>query len=176
MLILSEAVDLNLSLTEESVNYLRGDATNEVVNGGTLRNRSSRFGDFLNSEPLHYSNNEFNLVFAGANDGMLHIFDALTGADILSYVPNFALEYIGELADPAYSQTHRYFVDGNTYVQDLGSGVILFGALGKGGKGYYSLNLSAAATSVNLESNAANIVNWEYPRSVSGVDSADIDG
>ena len=79
--------------------------TNEIVNGGTLRNRSSRFGDFLNSEPLNFSNSEFNWVFAGANDGMLHVFDALTGVDIFSYVPNFALEYIGELVDPVFPDT-----------------------------------------------------------------------
>ena len=75
-----------------------------------------------------------------------------------------------------YSQTHRYFVDGNTYVQNLGSGAILFGALGKGGKGYYALNLSVAATSVNIEGNAGNIVKWEYPRSISGGHPVDLDG
>lgn len=88
------------------VNYLRGDRTREIANGGTLRNRGSRMGDILNSQPelsiaanfgysklpptegggaagpgtygdyLAQKRGRNPLLYVGSNDGMLHAIDA----------------------------------------------------------------------------------------------------
>lgn len=49
------------------------------------------------------------VVYVGANDGMLHAFDAETGAEKWAYVPRRVLGKLEMLADPAYC--HQNFVD-----------------------------------------------------------------
>jgi type IV pilus assembly protein PilY1 len=44
---------------EKAVNYLRGDATYEQKNGGILRNRSSRLGDIINTDPIYVYAEDF---------------------------------------------------------------------------------------------------------------------
>jgi type IV pilus assembly protein PilY1 len=158
------------SLTAAQVNYLRGDDTNEVSNGGTYRNRSGKLGDIINSDPHYVKNENFGyntlpgeeglsysafvlgkndrtaVIYAGANDGMLHGFNAsfvwqdsdsavdsdgdgdLTndhdvyvqspnaGNEVFAYVPNAVWPNLPLLTDPAY--THKYFVDGSPTAWD----------------------------------------------------------
>jgi Tfp pilus assembly protein, tip-associated adhesin PilY1 len=35
------------------VNYIRGDASKEIRNGGTYRNRTTALGDIINSQPIY---------------------------------------------------------------------------------------------------------------------------
>ena len=158
---------------ENRLNYLRGDQSNEMSQGGTYRSRSSMLGDFVNSEPYHYKNDSLAIdwVFVGANDGMLHVFDAQSGEEIFAYVPHVGFEAevstvysrLWALAQPGYNSIHKYFVDGYITVKDLGDRVVLVGGLGRGGKGYYALDLTAAAQHHDtIEAHAADIVLWEY--------------
>ncbi|MEN1728419.1 MAG: PilC/PilY family type IV pilus protein, partial [Pseudomonadota bacterium] len=102
-----------------------------------------------------------NTVFIGANDGMLHAFDAVTLTEHFAYVPAAVHDNLWELADPNYS--HRYYVDGQTFVADAnlggGWGTYLVGGLGAGGRGIYALNVTApqsfsSATGVLWELNS----------------------
>ena len=56
------------------------------------------------------------MIYVGANDGMLHAFDAGTGVEHFAYVPSTLIPELNELSDPAYR--HRYFVDGQIAVGD----------------------------------------------------------
>ena len=158
------------------LDYLRGDATYERKNDTSsfrnFRNRSSKLGDFINSEPYHYSNSALNIdwVIVGANDGMLHIFDGNTGDEIFAYVPQEVFQNLYLLSKETYNDNHKFFVDGYIDVKDLGGRVVLVGGLGKGGKGYFALDLTAAHTNqAAIEANADKIVLWEYTPSSSTV-------
>ena len=80
------------------------------------------------------------MMYVGANDGMLHAFDATTGAEHFAYVPSTLIPELNELSDPGYR--HRYFVDGQTAVGDafINRGgtdqwaTVLVGTTGAGGK------------------------------------------
>ena len=62
------------------VNYLRGDRTNEKPNGTNLyRPRAHVLGDIIHSRPLFVDHATDPRVYVGANDGMLHSFDADSG-------------------------------------------------------------------------------------------------
>lgn len=124
------------------------------------------------------------MIAQGANDGFLHFFNAATGAESWAYLPNALIN----MSDPANSGTstlniltrrnsfaHKYFVDGTPTVGDVdfsntdgGTGnpdwrTIVVGGLGKGGRGYYALDVTnPAATS---EADAASKVLWEFPNS-----------
>lgn len=138
-----------------NVNYIKGDWGSERRLGGTLRNRDSLLGDIVNSSPMYAPDTK--TLYVGANDGMLHAFNALTGAELFAFVPaglNFA--DLATLSDPQY--THKYFVDGpvivSNYKQTPGKNYLV-GALGRGGKGIFGLDVTTPS------SFAAGNVLWE---------------
>ena len=73
-------------------------------------------------------------------------------------------ENLTDLTDPGYNDTHLFFVDGYVTVKDLGNSIMLVGGLGRGGRGYYGLDLNEANSGMNLgsvENSAGSIVKWE---------------
>ena len=97
------------------------------------------------------------VLYAGANDGMLHAFDADTGNELWAFVPSFVMPELYKLADVDYRDKHRYFVDGSPVVADIYTGstwkTILVGGLNAGGKGYYALDITDPDNPVAL---------WEF--------------
>lgn len=85
-------------------------------------------------------------VYVSANDGMLHAFNATTGVERWAYVPPIVMPNLWRLADADYTTNHRYFVDGPLTIADINDGgtwkTILIGALGKGGRGYFALDIT----------------------------------
>jgi type IV pilus assembly protein PilY1 len=143
-----------LGTAQEIVDFIRGDTSNNVSNGGTLRNRTHPLGDIVHSAPTYYK----QVVYIGANDGMLHAFDANNGEELFAYVPNLVYDHLAELANPAYS--HKYYVDNTANVATVGSQDVLVCGLGKGGKGYFALDVTNPDAM-----DATNDVLWEYPSS-----------
>ncbi len=88
-------------------------------------------------------------VYTGANDGMLHAFNADTGAELWAYVPTLVMPTLYELADFAYPNQHQYYADGGPTLGDVYDGAawhtVLVGGFNKGGKGYYALDVTNPA-------------------------------
>lgn len=164
---------VNLTATQQALllndanvlNYLRGDSSREVQNGGTFRNRIWHLGDIVNSMAVY--NND--VLYVGANDGMLHAFNATSGEELFSYVPSLVLGNMYKLTQTSY--THNFFVNASPTVRRVGTTTYLFGGLGKGGKGYYCLDISpakvatftdASATVAAKETQLNSMVKWEY--------------
>jgi Tfp pilus tip-associated adhesin PilY1 len=152
---------------ENLINYLRGDETHEAKNGGPFRNRLKPLADIVHSSPLHRD----GVLYVGGNDGMLHAINAENGRELFAYVPNLVYENLKEFGNPDYQ--HKFFVD---LTPSLKSGVmvsgvqktLLVGGLGKGGKGYYCLDISGVSNDpcvISSENILANRVMWEYPNS-----------
>lgn len=139
------------------VNYVRGDQSNEVKNGGTYRDRTSLLGDLVHSSPFHSP--ETNAVFIGANDGMLHAFDADTGVEAFAYVPNSVLTKLSQLTSTTYD--HKFFVDGDIAVTSKSQNFLptthLVATLGRGGKGLFGIQLDKATDTPVTASSA-----WEF--------------
>ncbi len=157
-----------IATTENLINYLRGDDTNEQENDGPFRDRESKMGDIVHSSPLYFN----GVLYAGGNDGMLHAVSAEDGHEIFAYVPGLVYENLKEFANPRYH--HYYFVDLTPFAADMDGESLLIGGLGKGGRGYYCLDISGVSSVTTLtETELANVVKWEYP--TSGTTTADID-
>lgn len=131
------------------------------------RDRSSTLGDIVHSQPVYVKGPQYSFgdsgyadfkkaqagrtptVYVAANDGMLHAFDASTGQENWAYVPPMIMPNLWRLADENYTTNHRYFVDGPLTVSDIQDGstwkTILVGALGKGGRGYFALDITDPA-------------------------------
>lgn len=146
------------ALTVDIAAFVRGDDSKEIQNGGTFRDRLSLLGDIINSSPV-YVNDSGGTVYIGANDGMLHAFDARSGRERFAYLPGGVnLADLKLLSDPSYA--HRHFVDGPLVVSstDQTPGKrILVGALGRGGPGMFGLDVT------NGGSFGAASVLWDRP-------------
>lgn len=143
--------------------YLRGDTTHEGSTG--LRERASPLGDIIHSRPYYLKDPHYATVFVGANDGMLHAFDATTGDERWAYVPSMLQGKLGTLAynplDATNTYKHDYFVDGQINLGAIngGSKTVLFGSLGGGGRGIYALDISKLNAS--SEDDVASKALWE---------------
>lgn len=115
------------------------------------------------------------MVYVGANDGMLHGFNADSGEEIFAYVPEMVLSperNKGLHAFTSSSYSHRYYVDLTPTVSDVfidtngGNSpdwsTVLVGGLRGGGKGYFALDVTDPSDLASAESKAADIVMWEF--------------
>lgn len=167
--------------------YLRGNTSLEKRNGGTFRNRSHILGDIVNSRPAYvgppsntgllFSSTSYAtfflanasrqaMLFAGANDGMLHAFNASTGAEVFAFIPNGVFSNLYNLTSTLYNQNHLFFVDGSPTSGDVqfadGSWhTILVGGEGGGGKTIYALDVTNPTT-FTTENSIANSALWEF--------------
>ncbi|WP_240307625.1 pilus assembly protein [Xanthomonas arboricola] len=188
--ICSEQDLINLGATAATAaGYLLGDRSGEVQQKGKLRDRTTVLGDIINSAPLisapiddygyralggtlgttytNYLNtkraNQGYMVYAGANDGMLHAFDGGMngsgtvvgggGRERFAYIPATSYGHMGNLllpyqANKASAQPfdHRYFVDGplavgDTYYNNSWK-TTLVGTTGAGGRGAFALDVT----------------------------------
>lgn len=109
-----------------------------------------------------------NVLYVGANDGMLHAVKADDtsaevsdgGTELFAYVPSF-VGNLHELARLSYG--HNYYVDGSPFSADVDVGgwkTVLAGGANRGGKGYYLLDVSDPAN--NTEANSNGWVKWEF--------------
>ncbi len=148
------------------LDFLRGDTSNEVTTSqpnALFRKRFSSIGGVIHSRP-YYDGNE---VYVGANDGMLHAFDAATGVERFAYVPSmlFAAGKLKSLSTP-YSSGLVYTVDAPITIGKVGTSKLLFAGLGAGAKGLFAINVSNPAP--GDESAAAAMAKWEITAASSG--------
>jgi type IV pilus assembly protein PilY1 len=176
------------------VAFLRGSQAGEIASGGIFRTRASTLGDFVHSAPRYVSNpnrfypsnledvnyatfklayvNRKPIIYAGANDGMLHGFDAEDGKEVLGYIPGVKDIYADLPSLSKSSYLHRYFVDappaeGDVFYDGQWHSV-LAGGLGAGGQGVYLLDITDPATF--SEGSASKIALWNF----TDVDDADL--
>ncbi|TAL87572.1 MAG: pilus assembly protein PilY [Rhodanobacter sp.] len=129
------------------IDYLRGDSSKEQKNtGGVYRNRDTPFGDVVNSQPVYVGAPDPNrfytqsftgsstfgayassnasrapLMLVAANDGMLHVLDAVAGTETYAYIPSAVItDGLSQLANPDYGTNvpHQFFNDGELTVAD----------------------------------------------------------
>jgi type IV pilus assembly protein PilY1 len=179
------------TLARNRLTYLRGDATYAMQNGGPFRERLKKLGDIINSSPLYvgapqrlfpdefdaddsgsknYSDfmaqqaNRTKMVYVGANDGMLHAFDANTGVEKFAYVPNAVFPNLIKLTDPNYA--HANYVDGPLSEGDVffdgAWHSVLVGGMGLGAQGFYALDITNPESVTPSATQARKLALWEF--------------
>jgi type IV pilus assembly protein PilY1 len=194
------------------LSYLRGDPSNQVgslTTGSTLslRARTLFLGDIVDASlttvaaPIQTFSDANNpgysafksshasrptMVYAGANDGMLHAFVGSSGTEQFAYVPSGLFQGptgtpqvngLAELGNPNY--VHHFYVDATPQAFDLdlahtgGSSSTgswstqLIGGLGKGGQSFYAIDVTNPSA-MSSESAVASAVKWEFTDSTMG--------
>lgn len=171
------------------IEYFRGDGDGYTT-AAVFRERNS-LGDIVNSNPVYVGAPEgiypdafaatpykdfvaakkdrTPIVYAGANDGMLHAFNANTGEEVFAYIPQGVFsdqefEGLHWLADRSYM--HLPYVDETPVVGDVFIDnqwrTYLIGGLGRGGKSIYILDITDPASYATEAEMAQNIVVKEF--------------
>ena len=181
-------------LTADEVRYLRGDRSREGLskNGSiSWRKRNSLLGDIVNSGVVYsgapsrqmtgdgyqdfYDDNKNRTpaVFVGANDGMLHAFNATTGAELFAFIPKTMAPKLASLTESTYISNHQNFVDGLLSVKEVALGTtktkadwktVLLGANGGGARSVFALDVTDPSAF------SASKVLWEF----TSADDADL--
>ena len=116
---------------------------NEVEPRGPTAKRDWILGAFIHSRPvvIHYADR--TVIYAGANDGMLHAFDDQTGEELWAFIPPNLLPNLKNLNGEAL----QFFVDGppKAYVErdssnNIVSATLIFGER-RGGDRYVALDI-----------------------------------
>lgn len=171
----STASQRSLAEGANLVNFLRGQRGLEGYVPGDdtklYRTREHVLGDIVNSQMAYvrepdkfYTDPGYDtfkttnasrapMLYVGANDGMLHAFNAPDnaaaangGKEAWAVIPTAVLPNLHKLADVGWGSHHEYFVDGSPTVGDIySSGTwksILVGGLNKGGKAFFALDVT----------------------------------
>jgi type IV pilus assembly protein PilY1 len=181
---LDSAEQVLLENNEAILNYIRGDRSGEGNGANDFRERRSVLGDIVYSAPKYVGppafryldsleNNAYStfkttyenrapMVYVGANDGMLHAFDANTGVERFAFIPSSLLGRLPLLAKQTYE--HRFYVDGSptvvdAYVNNSWKSVLVSG-LRRGGQSIFALDVTNSANFT--EANADGIFMWEF--------------
>jgi type IV pilus assembly protein PilY1 len=180
---------------QDVLQYLRGSTAQELRNGGQFRNRSHLLGDIVSSNPLYIgppsapnqtpsyvtfaqaNANRPPVLYVGANDGMLHAFDASaptpplppspTGGDeLFAYIPTGVYANLIALANPYYNAVHQYFVNGSPQASDVQFAdttwhTELVGVEGAGGKSVFALDVTYPQNITSEPILASNVL-WDF--------------
>ncbi len=191
--------DLDVSSNSERqkiINHVRGiDAYDLDQNGNTTEPREWKLGDIFHSnavivgEPSRFfedqgfsgtggfyqaNKDRKKVVIVGANDGMLHAFNASTGSEEWAFIPNSLLKSLKSMVS-----THTYYVDSSPKVTDVWFynspkdvkksadewKTVLICGLRKGGKTYFALDITDTLNPKYL---------WEFPESTDSVTLAKV--
>jgi len=181
---------------DKLINHIRGiDAYDINKNGKADEKRSPAeniwiLGDIFHSNPVivgepsrFFEHEGFNepggfyeknkgrtkVILVGANDGMLHAFNAKTGIEEWAFIPNSLLKNLKSMISD-----HTYYVDSSPKVADVwfgdenGNGkkdssewrTVLVCGLRKGGKHYFALDITDTLNPKYL---------WEFPKSADSI-------
>jgi len=170
---------------EDLISHIRGvDAYDVNGNGNKTETREWKLGDIFHSnavivgspsrffEDVGFSGsggfyeqkkNRTKVIIVGANDGMLHAFNAQTGNEEWAFIPNSLLKTLKLM-----KTGHTYYVDGSPKVADVWFDsnndsnkaadewrTVLVCGLRKGGKHYFALDITDTLNPKYL---------WEFPK------------
>ncbi len=168
-------------LGEARLNFIRGDSSRE---GTTFRRRNNKLlGDIVNSGAAYSGTPSATVtsatyaafrtdnlarkpaVFIGANDGMLHAFEASTGNELFGYIPSWVRPKLSLLPGTDYIGNHQSYVDATPAVAEAEVGsagtkadwrTVLVGGTGPGGRGVFALDVTDPTAF------SASKVMWEF--------------
>jgi type IV pilus assembly protein PilY1 len=125
---------------DKLINFIHGfDAYDENGNRIVTEKRDWILGSFIHSRPvvIHYGTTR-SVIYAGANDGMLHAFDDATGEELWAFIPPTLLPELKDLT----GEVLEFFVDGSPKVYvGTDKSILMFG-LRRGGDRYIALDIS----------------------------------
>ena len=178
--------------TDDLIKYILGDSSKEGDGGLRLRKESllgtsvyssvtpilkNKETDYVRTVPIGDANEKTckyknfrsqDYAAMSSNEGMLHIFDMATGTEKYAYMPQTALPYIANYANPDYEiKDHRYVNDGKSLIHEVcdkdtkEAKTYLVGTSGRGASSIYAIDVTTDS-------------NFHAVREINANDDADI--
>jgi type IV pilus assembly protein PilY1 len=199
---------LGSNANDSFIKYLRGDTTGTNAAGQSLRIRNSRMGTVVNSPPTYVrgelemgytttfvattftgidlyaaykkakTDNSAGVLFAAANDGILHALNPQKGNEIMGFMPRSAMPKLNAFSLDPY--THQYILDGPVTEGDIYNNTssawksMVFGTGGRGGQYVFALNVPVQSTltgTVTSPAMTAGDVKWEVNKDMAGFEN-----
>ncbi|SFM21043.1 pilus assembly protein [Halopseudomonas yangmingensis] len=159
---------------QDRVNFVRGSRALEGTSNTSFRERGTTvLGDIINSSPvvvgraenvpflmdrIDGSSGDYlqymdatvtrpELVYVGANDGMLHAFNLSDGSEAFAFIPSEVLPKLPKLSGKSFvGGGHQFYVDGTPVVRDVyfdgAWRTVLIGTLRAGGRSVFALDIT----------------------------------
>ncbi|RMX07994.1 fimbrial assembly protein [Corticibacter populi] len=162
----------------ERVAFLRGKSSSLRERRKLDNGKENVLGDIVNSSPLRIKGPAYQtagankldgtdkygtyaatlasrdeVIYIGANDGMLHAFRASDGEELFAFIPSTLMSKLNVLSAADYGEPegtpHRYYVDGTPVSTDVYFNdqwhKVLIGSLGAGGRQIFALDITNPA-------------------------------
>jgi type IV pilus assembly protein PilY1 len=195
---------LGSNANDSFISYLRGATTGINAAGQNLRIRNSLMGTVVNSPPTYVrgelemgytttfvsttftgidlyaaykkakTENSAGVLFAAANEGILHAMNPQKGNEIMGFIPRSVMPKLNAFSLEPYA--HQYLLDGPITEGDIySSGAtawksMAFGTGGRGGQYVFALNVPVKATATGTLTSpvmTASDVKWEISKDTS---------
>ena len=137
--------DANATISDADLNVASATERTAVFN--TVHDGA--FGDIIHSEPIvvYYPDPDNNpatydektMIYAGANDGILHALDDLNGSEAWGFIPP---NHLGRLS-LLNNSDHDYFLDGSPVVHYGTSQRVLITGERRGGSNYTAIDITS---------------------------------
>jgi len=174
------ATNLADAKAEQRISFLRGESETFRARKILPSGKPNLLGDIVNSSPLRVKGALYRttaadalegtgsnyadfatgqaskpeMIYVGANDGMLHAFRAENGVEEFAFIPTALRNSLNTLTAPDYGKkdgtSHRYYVDGSPVASDVYFGgawhKVMIGSLGAGGRQVFALDVTDPAS------------------------------
>ncbi|MCB1624716.1 MAG: PQQ-binding-like beta-propeller repeat protein, partial [Pseudomonadales bacterium] len=147
---------------EQVIDWARGVDIQDVDANGNITEAAKRMGDPLHARPalvsfggaLDTPDPRDVVVLVPTNDGVLHAFDARSGAELWSFVPPELLSRLRQLVEDRPQNPRSYGLDGDVRVLKFdrnqngvvepgdGDRVWAYFGMRRGGRNYYALDIT----------------------------------
>jgi type IV pilus assembly protein PilY1 len=106
------------------------------------------------------------MLYVGANDGMLHAFNANNGNELFAYIPAGVYANLINLVSPYYNARHQFFVNGSPQASDVQFAdsswhTELVSAEQAGGNSIFAIDVTNPAA-LTTEAQLAQKVLWDF--------------
>jgi len=138
-------VDANTAITNADLNVANATERQALIN--TVH--TGAFGDTIHSEPVvvYYpdpdntpsTDDQKTMIYAGANDGILHAIDDDDGSEVWGFIPPNQLSRLSLLNN----NDHDYFLDGSPVVYYGTSQLVLIFGERRGGSNYTAIDITS---------------------------------
>jgi type IV pilus assembly protein PilY1 len=172
------------------IRYIRGARTDEAPATNNFRPRKSLLGDpgrsgavYVGAPSSGVADPSYGafartwatrsaMLYVGMNDGMLHGFNAATGAEVFAYLPRPLWSIARDSTNPSFARTPTFdAIPVSADVKNTAGdwSTIITGGFGAGAKGLYALKVTDPTAL------GASSVLWEFtPENISSSDAADL--
>ncbi|BFT29720.1 hypothetical protein D210916BOD24_08960 [Alteromonas sp. D210916BOD_24] len=131
------------ALRDALLKWARGVDVKDNDGDGSTTDYRPQMGDPIHSQPIivNYGTND-SAIFVATNRGMLHSFDTQTGEENFAIMPKSLLKNLHHFYQDTSSYEHKYGIDGDLVLRDVGSSKFLYVGMRRGGNNYYVFDVT----------------------------------